>query len=199
MTPVYVTDIVGEVVTNTQNAVIDKETGQTLLQYIIANETAVQGSASPIQQLNFQFGHYNELIETLFQYNQSQEERYNKYPLVWLRTDFRERRGQEIGTYAEVFLNIVICHATQQTLKSTERLTNVFKPVLYPIYYELLNQLYLHPMTIAYDGSLMSHDKYDRYYWGTSKVGKTTDYVDAIEIDNLAIKLNFSNCYTVQS
>lgn len=189
ITPVYITDVIGQVVASTE---------AVILSTIIDNETAVQGSASPIQQLNYQFGHYNELIETLIQYDASQEERYNKYPLIWLRTDFRERRGQMIGIYAEVYLNIVICHATEQTFKATERMAKVFKPVLYPIYYELLNQLYFHGLSFAYDGELIPHDKYDRHYWGTSKVGKTTDYVDAIEIDNLVLKINYSNCYNTE-
>lgn len=184
MTPVYVTDIIGEVIEATEAAV---------LQEIITNETSVIG-ASSIQGINYQFGHYNELVQTLMQYDQSQEERVNKYPLAWLRTDFRERRGQAPGIYAEVFLNIVLCHHSMQNYKSTERKVKVFEPVLYPIYYEFLNQLYLHPSIHVMSDEMIQHDKTDRYYWGTTKVGKTSDYVDAIEMDNIQLKIKYENC-----
>lgn len=190
--PVFVVDVIGEVVTKTKAAIITKPS-TTLLQTIVANEAAVQGSSS-IQTINYQYGHYNELIETLQQYNQSREESYNKYPLIWLRTDFRERRGQEQSVYAEVYLNIIIAHHTEQTLKSTERKTKVFEPVLYPIYYEFLHQLYKHIATSVQSDEMISHDKYDRYYWGTQEMQKTTDFVDAIEIDNLALKIYYKTC-----
>lgn len=185
MNDVFVVDIIGEVVNATKAAV---------LATIQANETTAIGLPTGIATINYQYGHYNELMETLFQYDQSPDDRVKKYPLVWLRTDFRERRGQQGGIYAEVFLNLCIMHHTTQTYKSTERKAKVFEPVLYPIYYELLNQLYKHHLVFVQSDEMISHDKYDRYYWGNTKQGKTNDFVDAIELDNLQLKISYINC-----
>lgn len=185
MNNIFIVDIIGEVVTATEAIVFTT---------IKANEAAILQAESPMLNIRYQYGHYNELIETLSQEDQSQEERFNKYPRVWLRTDFRERRGQQQGIYAEVFLNIVLMHHSSRVYKSVERKVNVFEPVLYPIYYEFLNQLYKHPLIHVMSDEMVSHDKYDKYYLGNTQQGKTNDFVDAIEIDNLQLKINFENC-----
>lgn len=185
MTGIFIVDIIDEVV---------QATSDKVLSIIKANEAAVLGAASPMQSLSYSYGHYNELTEELIQEDQSQEERFNKYPRIWLRTDFRERRGQQPGIYAEVFLNVIIMHHTDRNYKSTQRKANVFEPVLYPIYYEFVNQLYQHPLIHVISDEMIPHDKYDRYYWGNTKQGKTNDFVDGIELDNLQLKINFENC-----
>ncbi len=121
-----------------------------------------------------------------------------------LYMDFREQRGRTPGIYADTQLNFAICHQTEGDYKAADRYVNVFKPVLYPIYYSLMKQLTKSPLTVQGDQDMLQHDKWDRMFWGTSKVvggGGTdrsylNDFVDAIEIQNLALKINYQPCVT---
>jgi hypothetical protein len=113
--------------------------------------------------------------------------------------DFEEVRGQEAGVYCEARLRIIIAHQTVNTYKEQDRETNVFRPVLYPIYYELIRQLSLHPQIMPVNENRVPHSKWDRSYWGTRQQGDgeknmLNDYVDAIDIDNLRVKILFPNC-----
>jgi hypothetical protein len=187
--PVYIVDIVGEVVQKAQAGI---------LATIQANETSILGATS-IQAINYQFGPFEELIETLAQYDTDLSLRYQKYPLVYLVTDFTEQRGRLPGVYADTRLNIAICHQTSATYKSIERKEKVFEPVLYPIYLRFMEELSKHPMTMPGSDDMIQHDKTDRYYWGTRELGtsknKLADYVDAIEIQNLQLKFDYQPCF----
>lgn len=187
--PVYIVDIIGAVVQAVQTKV---------LATIQANEQAAIG-ATLIQAIDYQYGHLEELIVTLGQMDADPSLRYQKYPMVYLVQDFREQRGRQAGVYAEVSLNIIIAHQTDATYKITDRYAKVFKPVLYPIYNELIQQLAKSITTLQGSEDMIPHDKYDRSYWGTQSVGgntrnKLNDFVDAIELQNLSLKINYQPC-----
>lgn len=189
MIPIYVVDIMSEIVQNVEDAV---------LSLVMANETAVLGSTL-MQGINFQYGHKRELIETMMQWDKDPELRYQKYPLVYLVQDFKETRGHDAGVYAQVGLNIIIAHQTTQSFKITDRYLNVFKPVLYPIYYSLLNEMAVFSGILEGTEEMLEHDKWDRSYWGRAAIGgndkiSLNDFVDAIEINNLSLKINLLNC-----
>ncbi len=196
MIPVYITDIIGEVVAAAKTAKYNG-TNVTLLQTIRTNETAAIESTL-ISTINFQYGHKKELIETLIQMDQNPDNQANKYPLVYLVQDFSEERGKAVGQYAEVSLNVIIAHSTRNDHKITDRMTKVFKPVLYPIYYQFMKFLAAHPMVNVINSDMIPHKKTDRSYWGRNAVGgtdalKLNDYVDAIEIENLQLKINYKS------
>lgn len=201
MTPVYITDIIGEVVAAAKIAIVKRNPDKTLLEFIQANEKEALGNEtdSLIQTIDYQHGHKKELIETLFQMDKSEEERELKYPLVYLVQDFAEERGKNASTYAEVSLNVIIAHHTNNQYKISDREEKVFKPVLYPIYDEFLNQLAKHSQIHDAHPTMIPHRKTDRSYWGRISVGgndqnKLNDYLDAIEIENLKLKILFKNC-----
>ena len=164
--PVYIVDLIGTVV----QAVIAE-----VLAQIQANETAALGTTGI---------------------------RVAKYPMIYVVQDFVEHRGKLAGVYADINLQVIVCHQTDGDYKITDRYTNVFKPVLYPIYYSFMKQLALSNMTFPSSPDLISHDKYDRSFWGTSKVvgsGGTdrsvlNDFVDAIDIQNLQLKIDYQPC-----
>lgn len=196
MKPVYIPDIIGEVVTTAKNA--DYQPGNGLINYIRGQETLFIGLSSLITTLNYQYGHIEELLQTLKEYDKVPNQADKRFPLVWLVTDFPEEHGQTIGVYAEVSLNIVIMHQSKAEYKSTERLQNVFKPVLYPIYYQLMKYLAKHPAINVSGETMIPHRKTDRFYWGTKKMGSSgqtvlNDYVDAIDIQNLKLKINYKS------
>ena len=129
--PVYIDDIIGEVI---------QATSAAILPTIIANETAALGS-SLIQQIRFSKSSFDELIETLGQADKSGVERFNKFPLTHLVQDMVINRGADTGIFGTATVNIIFVHQTQQNFKTEERDEKVFKPVLWPIYYQFLEQL----------------------------------------------------------
>lgn len=187
--PLYIVDIIGEVVAATAAVVLDD---------IKANE-ALALSDSNIVTINYQKGHKIELIERLLQMGKAQDFAAQKYPLVYLVQDFDERRGRDTGIYAEAQLSIIIAHHTQKTHLVDDRYAKVFKPVLYPIYYELLNQLSKHKLIANADPEAIEHTKTDRLYWGKQSAGGNdglalTDVLDAIEIQDLQLKFYYKTC-----
>lgn len=187
--PIYIADIIRDAVSAFT---------PTVLPIIKANEAAILGRTN-IDTINFQKGHQIELIQTLAQLDASPQLKNLKYPLIWLVQDFKEKRGRKAGIYATTNLSIVIAHQTVDTYKATERDVNVFRPVLYPIYYALLEALAVSDFVNDGSSDLMMHDKEDKYFWGTQSIGGTianqlNDYVDAIEISNLNLTILYNNC-----
>jgi hypothetical protein len=190
--PVYIVDLIGSVV----QAVIAE-----VLAQIQAAELAALGSTN-ITTINYQYGHFRELIVTLAQWDTDPSLRMGKYPMIYVVQDFVEHRGKLAGVYADLSLQVIVCHQTEADYKITDRYAKVFKPVLYPIYYSFLKNLALSNMTFPSSPDLISHDKYDRSFWGTSKVvgsGGTdrsvlNDFVDAIDIQNLQLKIDYQPC-----
>jgi hypothetical protein len=186
--PLYVVDIFSEVVTSVMVQVL------TTIQ---SNEQTALGGTL-IKTIDYQYGHIKELLETLKQMDANKTLQLYRFPLVYLIMDFTERRGLDRGIYADLALNIIIAHQTEMNYKADERYKYVFKPVLYPIYYSLLDQLAQKKGIEQYDENLISHTKIDRVYWGKNTMANSlNDYVDAIEISNLNLKLNLTSCLTV--
>jgi hypothetical protein len=195
--PVYIDDIIGEVTQATSDAI--QPSGKTLLETIRQNEIDATGK-SLIQQIRYSKSSFDELIETLFQADKSGEERFKKYPLVHLIQDIVTERGSDLGFYGTPNLNIVFIHQTQQAFKTQERDDKVFKPVLWPLYVEFMEQLKRSAWimdTWQVTGEFR-HRVIKRAFWGNRQLKSSenilNDYVDAIEIQNLAVKINYSNC-----
>lgn len=170
---------------------------------IVANVSAklltqLQAHDPKIEAVNYLHGHPIEIIETLGQKDKSATLRFQKYPLVALFQDFSEDHGT-IGLDSTVSLNIIIARATKPAYKADERYTENFKPVLYPIYQELLQQIVYSKAFLKYGATTLPHTKIDRLYWGREGLYKNdgnvfNDFLDCIEIKNLQLKLNLKNC-----
>ncbi len=189
ITPVYIEDIIGEVVAATSSEVLPT---------IQANETAIFGRTN-IQQIRYSKSSFDELIETLAQQDSGGSTTQKlKYPLVHFVQDFTVQRGQDVGSYGSTSLNIIFIHQTENIYKIEDRDEKVFKPVLWPIYYEFMAQLFKSKWTWGNNTGEFRHNVTKRAFWGNRKLegreNKLNDYVDAIEISNLQIKFNFNNC-----
>jgi hypothetical protein len=143
--------------------------------------------------LNYQYGDVEELNQTLIQYNQTPDFAAKKFPLVWLMQPFTILRGEK-GFYGSVDgLKIFIINSSVQAWKAPERMANNFKPVIYPIYRELMKQLDRHK---AFESSYHRKHKFtDRYYWGEAQQSVLNDVVDCSEISNIELKIKDNpNC-----
>ena len=186
ITPVYIEDIIGQIVASVTSQ---------MLSTIKANETAVLGQTS-ITTINYQYGPGTELIETLQQLDNSQSLQVTKYPLIWLVTDITEKRGKQAGIFATENITVFIMHQTDRNYKTYERATNVFKPVLDPLYYSFIYQCSKHPMVNNGPEDMIQHDRTKRYFIGSkdNKGMALTDFVDAIEISNLNLLIDYNQC-----
>lgn len=150
-----------------------------------------------ITGVHFEHGHLAEVVETLRQKNAVEEERYKKYPLIALIHDFPENVTGAPGVQSEPELRLIIVNSTEPTYKAKQRLELNFKPILYPIYKELLEQFRKSPVFMGYN--VPPHKKTDRLYWGREKLIGTAanifeDWVDCIELQNLKTKLKLKLC-----
>jgi hypothetical protein len=145
------------------------------------------------------YGHPLEIVNRLQKLTNSPQSKDKKYPLVALFTDFRVNREQRFDMYGTTSLNIIIATLTQPDYYSEDRMAKNFKPILYPIYVELLNQLAKSKAFFWYNPDEIAHTEIDRLYWGKEGLyGKTgnifNDFIDAIEIQNLSILINNKIC-----
>jgi hypothetical protein len=178
--PIYIVDEIGAIV-----AAVDAVTFTSIGKHI-----------------DFMYGHFSEILSRLQQMTSSPDmkDRLGKFPLVALLMDFPEDIGAEAGVYCEVDLHLIIANITEPQLVAQQRYEKNFKPVLYPIYRELLKQIAspLQKSVFVEDSELIPHTKIDRVYWGREGLygggaNAMNDFVDCIEIKNLKIK--FYNKY----
>lgn len=166
--PLFIVDIIGEVV-----AATDAVLFPTLNRHIL-----------------YEYGRSIQILRQLQLLNQSITQKENKYPLFALFQPFPEDGGVEY--YATVkFPKISIAALTQNTDSVATRYEKTFKPVLYPIYQEFLLQLCRHPNIVANDPAAIPHKHWD--VPGSDQVSdqvkgtSLTDIVDAIVIQDLQL------------
>lgn len=179
--PIYIADIIGENVAKVNAVLIE----------------AFKAIDPNVEQINYQYGPYKEVFGNLVQIGKVSGGS-KKYPLVWLWLPNTISHGDQIGIGAVSPLRIIIARWGNCTDKTPERYEKNFKPFLYPIYLELMNQLYLDPRITTDGQGLIPHQQIDWPYWGGDQPPEDAnplgDYVDAIEIKNLKINLLLKKC-----
>lgn len=145
----------------------------------------------------YMHGSLKEINFRLEQMSKSKDHFDKKFPLVALLHDYPRSRG---GVYEEVTLTVLISTDTIANYISDERLSNNFKPILDPIYLELMNQLNLSSFFNTRSALLIPHQKIDHYFYGTENgnnghaQNRFNDLVDCIEIRNLELSIYAKNC-----
>lgn len=145
--------------------------------------SAVTYMYGPIQEIEAN------LIEAAMSYGLSGGITTTSYPLIAIIQDFPEDMGVNSGYYTEVnFPIVLIATLTDKNFKTPTRYETTFKPVLYPLYQLFLEEIARDGRIIGNDPNTFEHRKYDRVYYGTQTLGtKVSDYVDAIELNNLKL------------
>jgi hypothetical protein len=162
-------------------------------EYILTDEMATLVDAVKaslgLPVLNYQHGYVDELKETLVQYGKTEKFSKKKYPLVWLVEPFTVERG-DIGWYGTTKdLRIFIIAPTDKDYKAQQRIDTVFKPVLYPIYRELLEQFALTVIFKQVIVDTLPHNVTNRYFWGEEQQKIIGDIFDCMELSNIRIKI----------
>lgn len=153
-----------------------------------------------ITGVHYQYGHPLEIIKTLGNFDNGVASKFKKYPLVAFFLDSTVSRG-ELGLYGEQEINMAIiraCKNPNQTAKERDEFN--FIPVLTPIYLELMEQIALRgDLFKVQSAEQIPHRVTNRYYWGKDGLWGNdanifNDWVDAIEINNMRLKINLDYC-----
>lgn len=191
VTPVYIEDIAEGWATALND----------LVPTIKANETAALGMPSLIEQVRYSKSSFEELVQTLAQADGGGPSKFRKYPLLHLVQDVTITRGTDVGLFGKTNLRIVLIHQTRDDYKIEDRDLKVFKPVLWPLYYRLLEIIEKDKWIFGADTATgeFEHKITKRAFWGSRKLegdnsSILNDYVDALDITDLGLKINKSNC-----
>jgi hypothetical protein len=145
----------------------------------------------------YMYGHRLEIANRLKAKDNRVNEKEAKYPLIALRLDTEEGMGEG---FPKQDLNLIIATITKRGYNAEERYTNVFKPVLQPLYLQFIQALRKSGLFIWPNLQDMPvHTKIDRPYWGTPDPEENVknlfdDPIDAIEILNLKINSLDKTC-----
>lgn len=144
------------------------------------------------KKVYFMHGHPKEIVNVLQAYTNSPEKKNEKYPLVALFRDIREDiENQRFGLGTTFKCRFVICTLTSPTLRADDREQQNFKPILIPIFEEIIKQISKSKLFGMPNIKDMKIVKYDRYFWGSEQVekNKLNDYIDAVEVESISLTL----------
>ena len=163
--PILLTDVFTEIVQNVDNVLFS-----TLNKHIL-----------------FQYGSSVKILNKLVSLNNAIASKTNRFPLVALFMPFTETK--QVGFYSKLTIpKLVICALSNGTDDVSKRMEVTFKPILEPIYQELLNQISYHKMFLDNTADFLPHVKKMNPGAAASKDSKFNEFVDAIEIYNLELK-----------
>lgn len=145
--------------------------------------------------VNYQYGYISELNQTLIQQGRDESKYLIKFPCIYIAQPFVINvpgSDETLGTYYGNVekLRIFIMTSTNSERKAATRMSEVFKPILYPIKDELLNQIFRHNSFIS--DKIPAHKQIDWYWWGNEQQTYLSDKVDCIELSNIEFKIKNS-------
>lgn len=156
--------------------------------------------------LRYEYGYIRELNQTLQQAEGNEAEFDKKYPLIWLAEPFTVVRDDP-NFFGRVKLDIFIIVNTDPNYKAHERMLLNYKPIIYPIYRELMNQIALSVcFTNSDKDNIENKDSFIHtltkgYYWGDSQKQILNDNVDCLKIGSLELNIhnnqNNQNCSNI--
>jgi hypothetical protein len=149
--------------------------------------------------LNYQHGYIRELVAKLQQRSLVPTAYNVAFPLVWVKQPFTIKRINSGNIWGRVTdLEIYIIQQSEKTITAEERMVKTFKPLLYPIYELMLEQIDAH-IGIGTVYGIAPHDMTDFYWWGEEQQAVLNDVVDCIRISNLQLDIYFKNCQPFKS
>ena len=156
---------------------------------IIADTSLDWGTLA--KKVYFMQGSLLEITNVLQSYTNSPSYKNKKYPLVILVRDVKEKLNKQLNGLGTSFkCHLLIITLTNPELRSDQREAQNFKPVLLPIFEELINQISKSKLFAMPTVKDMDITKWDCYFYGTKENIKKNifnDYVDAIDIESITL------------
>lgn len=146
--------------------------------------------------INYIFGSADYLKEQLDTFAQSYDTAFSSFPLIALFTPIEEQREGTDTTSAS--LNMIIAVNSEREWDNGERLERTFRPILRPIYEELLRTLKEDARFDFGYGEEIKHSYSENYSYGrygayTPSQQELGCAIDAIDIKNLKVTIT-QNC-----
>jgi len=114
--------------------------------------------------------------------------KYRKYPLIYLQLPFAENYDVDYPLLYEATCTMYILNRTTPQPNADRRYDDVFRPVLYPIFENLIKEIEAQKdINSGGKQNPLQFNKTDLMYWGDGAANMSTDIVDAIEITNLKL------------
>lgn len=171
--------------------------------FTIKAETGLDFTGDAWQSLApyYMYGHPREIENRLNLKGESKVNKFRQWPLIYLRTDIKQSHGEYKNILYELdSFTVYIITPTKSTYTSPEKVENIYKPILYPLYNDLLDKMKV-SRAIAKNGVGIDHDHYDRYGWGNeTEYGNDglifSRYLDAMEVvfNNIRIYEDTNKC-----
>lgn len=159
--------------------------------------TQLQTYDAAIQAISFFQGNILEVQQRLVEWSKSRTVKLQRFPCIILLEDIDQVRDERGGSqrFGTAKCQVIICNATRKGWTSEQREEKNFSPVIRPVYYQFLHELSKRPEFNAPTNP--RHTFIERKQWGTedNTANILTDYVDAVELKDLTLTINFSNCY----
>jgi len=126
---------------------MEQNNPEYILEEVLDEVVLATKAAMGIPVLRFDYGTVMELNTKLKDWNESSTDRATIYPLVWAQEPFTIVRDASVGQgfYGRAEgLNIFIIAASDKNYTAQQRMANVFKPIILPIYRAFQKQLVIH-------------------------------------------------------
>ena len=169
------------------------------METVVAKVSTIIQASALARPVYYMYGHPSEVVNNLQEMTNEASLQNSKYPLIALFTDVPIRKGQSVGMYGDATVQVVICALSDRHYKAPQRMEETFKPILYPIYNEFLNQLRMHKQFNYLHEEEIRHTQIDRLYWGRQGLygnqgNMFNDYIDCIELQSLVIPIENKIC-----
>lgn len=141
------------------------------------------------------FFHYGTTLNMINELLDKDNAHVDKFPLIYLSQPFTEDYNTDsMSVLYNATVEIFIINHTNPNYTISDRYSEVFDPILYPIYESLMNNL-THYRGFMFDlKTPPTHSKEDLPHWGNGQANFVNDLIDAIHITNLIIPVSKTNC-----
>lgn len=158
---------------------------------IVTNTAKIYGS-----NVSYMFGDWEYIAGQLTEWSQSPETSKLKFPIICLYSPYVENRTSKMPVASLEFLIMV---DTQKGYLNEEREKVSFAKVLRPVYDAFIESILASPDLVNEYNGIVPHSYTENYRYGRKGVeadGKPfRDFIDAIELKNLNIKIKNRKCY----
>jgi len=158
------------------------------------NDNLTTDTSLSIPRVMFKAETWMELCNRLKADNDSEDHKSIKYPLIALIRNY-ESDIKDDSPYIDSTFAFVIVTQTEPTRLSEDRLSINYRPILYPIYTEFLEQIALSPYFYGPYDPYPTHKMIESFNLGKEGVNgngalQLPEYVDAIVITGMKLKVN---------
>ena len=156
--------------------------------------------AAEIGVTNYQHGSFKSIQKYLMESLKNKKARSERFPILAFITQDKVDNVEAFPNWeTEYPLRIIIADLTSPRYSNQERLDNVFKPVLIPIYNAFIDSLRNFSKNAFRE---LPHKRKDHFYYSVSDDKPANQFafqLDAIELTDLNININFRESECISS